>query len=186
MVINISYLVSAILMPIAGHLIDKHGYLVYFLFACAFINLFGHSLNLVLPDCGPDDGDCTEAIVPYIFFGINYTVNTIVAYGAIPYVVDDPSKLGTAYGVFTCLSNLGNTVIAYLAAVIQENTQTVGFGYFWVEIFFIFMSILLLFTVVALYYIDKIYRNGILCSADPFAKFEEFNSKEYKDDERAR
>ena len=118
MVINISYLVSAILMPPAGYLIDKHGYLVYIIIACAFTNLAGHFLNLVLPDCKPEDGACAQAIIPYIFYGVNYTLNTIVSYGAIPYVVDDATKLGTAYGVFTCLSNLGNTIMVNLATVI--------------------------------------------------------------------
>jgi MFS family permease len=107
MVINTSYLVSAFLMPLAGSLIDKKGYLIYVIYISGILNLIGHILNLLLPDCGPDDGNCFQAIIPYILFGLNYTLNVIVAYGAIPYVIDDASKLGTAYGVFTCIANLG-------------------------------------------------------------------------------
>lgn len=105
-------------MPIAGNLIDRKGYQIQVLYISGTLNLIGHLINIFMPDCAADDGDCLQAIVPFILYGINYTLNVVVAYGAIPYVIDDANKLGTAYGVFTCLSNLGNAVISYVAAYI--------------------------------------------------------------------
>ena len=154
MVINISYLVSAFLMPLAGGIIDRKGYLIYVIYISGTLNIIGHIINLLLPNCGAQDGACVQALIPYILYGVNYTMNVIVAYGAIPYVIDDASKLGTAYGVFTCIANVGQTGIAYMAAYLQENTDK-DFGYFWVEIFFILICILNLFTVMSLHYIDK-------------------------------
>jgi MFS-type transporter involved in bile tolerance (Atg22 family) len=56
MVINLSYLVPAILMPIAGHIIDKKGRIIQFLYFSGMMELIGHLTNILLPDCGPDDG----------------------------------------------------------------------------------------------------------------------------------
>ena len=55
MVINISYLVSAVFMPVAGYIIDKKGRLIQMLYFGGIINLAGHILNLLLSDCSEKD-----------------------------------------------------------------------------------------------------------------------------------
>ena len=145
MVINLSYLVPAFLMPIAGYIIDKKGRIIQFLYFGGMIELIGHVTNVLLPDCGPDDGQCLQATIPFICYGISYTLNSLISYSIMQYVIDDEGKLESAYGVFSCASNLMDTIAPLVVGYIQDNT-TKQFGYFWVEIFFITLIICQLLT----------------------------------------
>ena len=88
-------------------------------------------------------------------------------------MIDDSKKLGTAYGIFTCLANILNTLMAMFVTWIQDNTHK-DHGFFWVEIFFIIFIVLSLLSVLAVHYADVKYRNGMLSSSDPYGKLAEF------------
>ena len=135
MIINSSYLVSALLMPPFGLWIDKHGRLIHLLLLSTLAGLGGHILNLLLPDC---DG-CWMAVIPYVLYGINNTVQEVVVYGSVPFLVDNEKSLGTAYGILTCLQNMGTCLMSICIGYIHDKTPTQSKGYFWVEMTFIIL-----------------------------------------------
>lgn len=66
----------------------------------SILNLCAHLMNIFLPDC---EDSCYIAIVPYIIYGINFTIFIVAMQGSMPYLVNDKKSLGTAYGILVCL-----------------------------------------------------------------------------------
>ena len=169
MIINSSYLVSAVLMPPLGIWIDNHGRLIHLLLLSIAVGLAGHLLNLLLPDCRDT---CWLAVVPYLLYGINNTIQVVVVYGSVPYLVDNSNSYGTAYGILTCLQNVATCLMSILIGYIHDRTPDQGKGYFWLEITFIILrGITFLLTFQILKW-DIVTRGGILFSINPQGKME--------------
>ena len=99
MTIEYQFLVSAFLLPMLGAFIDKHGRFFLVMMSGAVINLLTHIFLIMLPDCE----DCNIAMVPYMIYGISFSVYIVAMWGAVPFVITEKKSLGTAYGILACL-----------------------------------------------------------------------------------
>jgi MFS family permease len=90
--------------------------------------------------------------------GIGYTVYVTANWASIPYVVE-PHTQGTAFGISTALQNIGLMFAPLFVASIIENT-TRDYGYFWVNIVFVFINVVGLGLNYYLYYVDTRYYNS--------------------------
>ena len=96
-----------------------------------------------------------------------------MTYGSIPFVVDDPNSLGTAYGIFTCILNMGTSSMSLFIGWVHDQTKhDSSYGYFWVEMCFIIINTIVVILILLLYYCDFKMRCGILSASNPYAKFE--------------
>ena len=102
-VIELQFLVAAFLLPLFGWLIDKRGKIILVLIFGGVVNLGTHLLTLFLPDCTEDDRHCMMPMVPFMIYGLNFTIYIVAMWGSIPYMVNDKKSLGTAYGILACL-----------------------------------------------------------------------------------
>lgn len=156
---TLPYLVAAVMSPIMGWFITYYGYRMTINMIGAGLMLFSHAMLLFVPDC---EDKCWYSVVPYVLLGISYSSYAVVSWGAIPYMVEAHS-LGTAFGIATCFSNLGTTVAPLIMGFIQDNTVGFSLGdYFWVEVFFVFVSLITLGCNYMIYRWDHDNRNNLL------------------------
>ena len=66
----------------------------------AFVNLGTHIMMLLLPNC---EDACFIGMLPYMIYGISFSVYVVAMWGAVPYLINDKKNLGTAYGIIACL-----------------------------------------------------------------------------------
>ena len=102
-VIELQFLVAAFLLPLFGWLIDKRGKIIHVLIFGGVVNLGTHLLTLFLPDCTEDDSSCMMPLVPFMLYGLNWTIYVVAMAGSLPYMVNEKKSLGTAYGILACL-----------------------------------------------------------------------------------
>lgn len=112
---------------------------------------------------GCDDG-CTRELVPLCLVGIAYSIYAAAIWGSIPYVVS-PHTVGTAFGMCMAIQNIGLSTAPTIVGAIKDHTSR-GFGYYWVEFFFIVINVIGLLCNVALYFVDIKYYNGVLNRVD--------------------
>jgi hypothetical protein len=86
MIINAQYLIAAAVNPILGAVIDRNGHIFRYILLGGFIMLIGHVMNLLLPDC---DDACWLGSIPYVFYGLAYSVQVVIIYGSVPYLIKD-------------------------------------------------------------------------------------------------
>ena len=80
---------------------------------------------------------------PLVILGLSYTTYAVVLWGALPYMVE-ARTLGTAFGICTMFQNLGTVIAPPIIGLIQvktENLKSSEYGYGYVELFFIVISI---------------------------------------------
>jgi len=70
--------------------------------------------------------------------------------------------LGTAFGICTACQNMATVISPLLTGYIQEETPGAQKGYFWVEIYFIIVSLIALSSMIAVWRYDKKQRENIL------------------------
>ena len=108
-------IVSSILFPVFGLIIDKLGKRLHFLVASAFLLIVCYVLFLT-----------TVSIVPLIVLGLAYAVFGATLWPVLAFLV--PQRiLGTALGLVTIFQNLSMTLfpifIAYLVSTFNSNSE---------------------------------------------------------------
>ena len=83
----------------------------------ALINLFAHILIMFLPDCAVS---CNIAILPYMIYGISFSVYIVAMWGALPFLINEKKSLATGYGILACIQNLGTTLMPLLMGYIHD------------------------------------------------------------------
>ena len=63
------------------------------------------------------------------------------------------------------IQNIGLSIAPTIVGAIKDNT-TRGFGYYWVDFFFIMVNVIGLVCNIFLYYVDIKYNNGVLNRVD--------------------
>lgn len=110
---GIPYLISAILSPILGKVIDKVGMRAMFITMSSAVLILAFIISMNLPGT---DGSKLE-IIPLTLVGCAYSVYCAAIWGSIPYTVS-PQTVGTAFGICTAIQNIGlviaPTVVGYL------------------------------------------------------------------------
>ena len=119
---SIIYIISAVLSPFLGILVDLTGRNLFWVFAAAIITLTSHSL-LAFSFINP--------WFPMILMGIGYSVLACALWPMVALVIPE-HQLGTAYGVMQSVQNLGLGAIVLLAGFIVDKQ-----GYIVLEVFFL-------------------------------------------------
>lgn len=114
--------------------------------------------------------------MPLIILGLSYTTYAVVLWGALPYMVE-ARTLGTAFGICTMFQNLGTVIAPPIIGLIQGDTENLPhseYGYGYVELFFIVISIFAFCFNFGVYLYDRIKRENLLQSVRPMQNFEKY------------
>ena len=76
-----------------------------------------------------------------------------VMWGSISFIVPE-YQVGMAFGIVTCLQNLGTTVIPVILGYVHDTTVRYH-GYFWVETILTILSLVSVFLKIKLYSWDN-------------------------------
>ena len=110
---TIPYLISAVLTPLFGFIVDRCGKRVLFMLFSSCILVTAYSLSMTLPACDK----CNNEMGPLMLSGIGYTVYAAVVWGSIPLTVPKNS-VGTAFGLCMAVQNLGQSIAPSIVAAI--------------------------------------------------------------------
>ncbi|EGR30537.1 major facilitator superfamily protein, putative [Ichthyophthirius multifiliis] len=153
---GIPYIISSILTPLIGLLIDRIGKRSQLLIISSIFLIFAHLFMIIMPQCGQEFDNCVNFsfIFPLILFGIFYSLYGAVFWSCIPLVV--PNKiLGTAFGITIGFQNGGLVIGPLIVGFIIEQTNYKQSGFFWMEIFFTSLAFMCLFIHLLIYSNDK-------------------------------
>ena len=95
---SVPYLMSAILTPILGFVVDRVGRRVIFMLVSSLILVAAYTISMFLPECDK----CYYEMGPLVLSGIGYSIYATTIWGSIPYTVP-PSAVGTAFGMCTAI-----------------------------------------------------------------------------------
>lgn len=163
------YIISAVMSPILGIIIDKVGRRALFISVSSIMILLACVSTMFIPAASSPDETQWLCLIPLSLLGIGYSVYAAALWGCIPYTV--PAKLvGTAYGLCTAIQNIGLTISPIISAACLSNNRVAGEsnsqGYQWLMAYFSVLAIVGIFFNVWLYVDDLKYRGGVLNSID--------------------
>jgi MFS family permease len=154
---GIPYIISAVSSPFLGLAIDKIGKRAFLICLSSAILILAYGTSMMMPGCYK----CYNELYPLVLTGIGYSIYAAAIWGSIPYVVE-PNTVGTAFGMATAFQNIGLCIAPTFVGWIKDNTKQIDHGYFWVNVFFVFVNIIGLVLNVTLYYIDIKKNGGVL------------------------
>lgn len=158
---GVPYIISAIISPFLGAAIDKFGKRAFLICMSSIMLLIGFGASMMMPECH----QCYNEMYPLMFTGIGYSIYASAIWGSIPYVVS-PNAVGTAYGLATSIQNIGLCTAPALVGYIRDSTREIDHGFFYMNVFFVAISLLGLVLNMNLYYIDIKYNDGVLDKVD--------------------
>jgi len=129
-VMSIPYLLSAILSPFCGHIVDKIGKRAI-IAALASIILICVHLSLALMDSSP--------VIPLVGQGFAYVCYAAVIWPSVPLTVKEES-IGTAFGAIVAIQNIGLALFPLVIAAIYTASDEKYIPN--VEYFFVLCAIL--------------------------------------------
>jgi MFS family permease len=112
-VMSIPYIVSAVLSPMLGGVVDRIGQRAVLIATAPLVLAMAHLL-LAFGTSSP--------ILPLVGQGLAYTLFGSVLWPSVPLTVD-PSMAGTAFGIINSIQNVGLVVFPLVVAAIQNNSQ---------------------------------------------------------------
>lgn len=141
------YILGTILPPFFGFLSDLYGKkaLTIVFFIICFI------LAVLLLEFIPSDSGLFLILIPLLLHGIFLGGFFTIIWISVPVLVGR-EVLGTAYGVFSSIYNLNQTVSPLIFGAIEDRTKS---KYFWGLIFVIFQGIFSLFVGVLVVFFDR-------------------------------
>ncbi len=114
-IMGIPFIISAVMTPFLGGLIDKIGKRAILITASSGMVIFVHTFLWLTPS-GLDN--VNMVYYPLIAQGVAYSVYAAALWPSIPHVVES-SHIGTAYGVTTAIQNMGLTAIPAIVAALH-------------------------------------------------------------------
>lgn len=158
-VMGIPYIISAVISPILGGLVDKIGGRARLAFTSSVV-LVGVHVSLALAGM---NFSIDYSYAPLIFQGLAYSIFAAALWPSVPYLVKR-HQVGTAYGVMTALQNGGLALFPVLVAAINNYFDS------WIEVEFTFATLAGLGAVsgLILNFIDS--RNGNLLNASHYGE----------------
>lgn len=143
---SLVYVMSAVLSPFIGLLVDKVGRNLVFLLIASILVMFSHTALALTT---------WNLWIPMISLGIGYSIMCSALWPLVALVVPQ-NQLGTAYGVMQAIQNLGLAVAANVTGMLVDWK-----GYINVEMFFVlWIAIAVIFTVVLI--VQDHFREGDL------------------------
>lgn len=156
------YIISGVMSPILGFVIDKIGKRALFIMFSSVFILLACIITMLIPPADPGNPQYL-VLIPLILLGLGYSVYAAALWGCIPYTV--PARLiGTAYGLTTAVQNIGLTISPLISSVCLNTTKQQG--YFWLMMYFSMLAIVGIFLNVWLYMDDIKNRGGVLDKVD--------------------
>jgi nitrate/nitrite transporter NarK len=110
------FLISALVTPFFGIVVDKYGKTGYFMLGSLVLFLFAHILFVSLPTNAG-----ALVLVPLVMMGIFYSTYAAVFWPCVPLVVEK-RVIGTAYGVVIYV-NLGEFCVEYFSGVLPVDLR---------------------------------------------------------------
>lgn len=92
-----TYIISALISPIIGMIVDKVGAKRYFIFFSSAIFIIAHGIILILPQCQYNIVE-SGAVIGYLLLGFGYSLYANCIVPAIPLMVHK-KYTGTAFGI---------------------------------------------------------------------------------------
>lgn len=151
------YIISAILSPVCGIVVDKFGRNVFWVFISILVTIGAHSLLAF------------TYVDPYIstsIIGVAYSVLASALWPLVAYIIPE-YQLGTAYGVAQAVQNLGLAVITMLAGMIVDHG-----GYLMLEVFFLAWLCLALLTSIIIWMYDATHTGLLNMSPEQREEYE--------------
>lgn len=99
-----------------------------------------------------------------ILIGVGISIYAAALWPCIPYVVE-AKTVGTAFGICTALQNAGLAIVPTICGLINDNTQSKDYGYFYESLFWACLTSISL-TLSIILYIWDIRTGGILNRVD--------------------
>lgn len=158
---SILFLISIILSPFMGLIVDKLGKNVTFVFVSLLVTIASHMMLAF------------TFINPYIimcFMGVSYSMVASALWPLIALVTPE-HLLGTAYGIAQSFENLGLGVITVMAGMITDT-----YGYFILEAYFIACLFLALLFIIIIWVYDLTHTGFLNMSASERAVYDKNNS----------
>ncbi|KAJ3382414.1 hypothetical protein HDU92_004774 [Lobulomyces angularis] len=154
-IMSIPDTMSAILVPVCGILVDRHGGRVTLLLICSLVIAAVHGcLGFTM----------LNPVYPLIFLGLSYSFYGVALWPSVATVIDSHEKkleddgsvcsrklLGTAYGISTSALNTALTIFPLITAEIRVHSA----NYQWVLTFFLVLALIGSIACVILYYFDR-------------------------------
>lgn len=119
---SILYIISAVLAPFFGLIIDRYGRNLTLVFGSLLVTIFGHMLLAFT---------FTDPLISMCIVGVAYSMMASALWPLIALVIPD-RLLGTAYGIAQSFENLGLGIIQLVAGIIVDKK-----GYYYLEAYFI-------------------------------------------------
>ncbi len=113
-VMSIPYILSAILSPFFGHIVDKVGFRAIIACLAPILLIIVH-FTLALTDSSP--------VIPLLGQGIAYTLYAAVIWPSVPLTVGEEST-GTAFGAITAVQNFGLALFPLLIAAVYSSDNS--------------------------------------------------------------
>jgi len=147
---SIVYLLSAILSPVCGFIVDKLGRHVMFVCIAVAMGLTSHVL-MTLTMLNP--------YVAMVLLGISLSFMACALWPLVPLIV--PVRLqATAYGLMQAIQNFGMATMALLTGYLMDN-----YGFLTVGLFYMGCLSIALLSTIALYFLDLKRESNLNISA---------------------
>jgi nitrate/nitrite transporter NarK len=155
-IISITFVISGVLCPFIGLLLDKIGRRIYFIMFSAVSITLSH----VFLVCTPSSHRPILPIFAIAILGMGFSVYTSVIWSTVPYLIDNKNS-ATGFGFMTSFYNFALVIFPIFVGIIIDNCE----GYFWLSFLFICIGICGIASTVWLYYANK-SRGGSLLRAN--------------------
>lgn len=137
---SIVYIISAMMSPLLGFLIDKTGRNLMWVISSIILTIGAHSL-LTFSFANPYLGMC--------LMGLSYSMLASGLWPLVALIIPE-NQLGSAYGICQSVQNLGLAVVSLLTGMIVDK-----FGYFMLEMFFLGCLFVSLIASVLIWVVDS-------------------------------
>ena len=155
------HLISGLFIPFFGGIVDRVGRRTQILIVSFTFLLISNLLWMFLPIY--EEGSMI-ILVPLAFCVAFYVTSTSLAWGGLA-VLLDKSIVGAMYGIFFGLISITQISLQLVLGVVQEATVDVKFGYFYLSMVLVVLSVVILLLCFWLYVEDKLYNSGKLSRA---------------------
>jgi len=138
-IVGLVYLISALASPLLGWMLDRTHRNLRWMSGSVLVSAMSHCLMAWTP---------VSPYIPILTMGLSYSV-LASALWSLPAIIVSQHHLGTAFGIMQALQNLGTALITIGAGYIVDM-----YGYYWLELFFIFWLLVSLSCSLAIWSID--------------------------------
>lgn len=157
-------------MPAIGQIVDNVGYRMYFILGMCLLVIFAHTQFLMIEDDTCDR--CWMSIIPLVIYGVCLAIHQCVFWPSVVFFAPEEIH-GTAFGIMACFENVGMSLFPPMMSLIHEHTKA-SHGYFWVEVVFLILSLILLGLSYWVFCLDFKLRGGLLQDLNPNHQFKKY------------